>query len=155
MEEHTVGTCPLTKGEHMLVAVDGSKCSEHAVDQAVSLGRMCNSKIYLVSVVDIHPDNISDAPYLVDKLTEQAQEYLEKAKKKVEAASIDCETIVHTGNKPHEHIIDDAKKNKVDLIVLGTHGRTGMKQILLGSVAQKVVGLAPCPIMIIPQSFEY
>ncbi len=143
-------SCPLTKGEHMLVAIDGSQCSEHALDQAISLGGMCNSKIYLVSVIDIYPEHISDAPYLVEKLTEQAKGYLEQARKKVEQASIACETIIHTGTKPHESILKEAKDKKVDLIVLGTHGRTGVKHFLLGSVAQKVVGFAPCPIMIIP-----
>jgi len=146
--QHT--SCPLTKGEHMLVAVDGSLCSDHALDQAISLGGMCNSKIYLISIVDIYPEHISDAPYLVDKLTTQAKEYLERAREKVEAANIQCETSIHTGTKPHESILKEARDKQVDLIVMGTHGRTGVKHFILGSVAQKVVGYAPCPIMIIP-----
>jgi len=150
METQDVASCPLTKGERMLVAIDGSKCSEHAVDQAISLGGMCNSTIYLLSVVDIQAEHMSDAPYLVDKLTQQAKSYLEQAQQKVEKANISCEAIIHTGSKPHEFIVKEAKDRNVDLIVLGTHGRTGVKHFLLGSVAQKVVGFAPCPIMIIP-----
>ncbi|MCF8105288.1 MAG: universal stress protein [Desulfohalobiaceae bacterium] len=143
-------TCPLTKGEHMLVAVDGSMYSDFAVDQAVSLGGLCNSKIYLISVVAIQPENVSDAPDYVDKLTEQHKGYLKKAREKVEAANIPCEPIICTGDNPHELIVRHAREKDVDLIVMGTHGRTGLKNFFLGSVAQKVVACAPCPIMVIP-----
>ena len=153
MEAHEQ-TCPLTKGEQMLVAVDGSKNSEFAVDQAVSLGNMCNSTIYCISVVDVHPEVLSVAPDYVDQLTEQVKEHLNKAKHKVEQAGIRCETIIHTGAGPHEFILDEAKKKEIDLIVMGTHGRSALRNIFMGSVAQKVVGAAPCPVMVIPGRTE-
>jgi nucleotide-binding universal stress UspA family protein len=47
-------------------------------------------------------------------------------------------------------IVEEAKKKNVDLIVMGTRGKTGLKRVFLGSVAQKVIGYAPCPVMVVP-----
>jgi nucleotide-binding universal stress UspA family protein len=140
----------LTKGERILVAVDGSVYSEYAVDQAISMGALCNSEIFVVTVVDLHPDQMAVAPALMEKMSEEARGLIESARQKVEDANIQCETIVHTGGQAHEFIIKEAKDKDVDLIVLGTHGRTGLKRLLVGSVAQKVIGYAPCPVMVVP-----
>ncbi len=142
--------CPLTKGERILVAVDGSTFSDVAVDQAISLGGICNSQIFLISVVDLYPEQMEVAPALVEKMSEEVRDNLENARKKVEKAKIPCETIVHMGGKPHEFIIQEAREKSIDLIAMGTHGRSGLKRILLGSVAQNVIGHAPCPVIVVP-----
>lgn len=145
-----VCACPLTRGEKILVAVDGSAFSEAAVDHAISLGGICNSEIFVISVVDLYPEQMAVAPALVEKMSEEAGQYLENAKQKVDEAKIPCETIVRMGGQPHEFIVDEAKKKGVDLIVMGTHGRSGIKRVLLGSVAQSVIGHSPCPVLVIP-----
>ena len=142
--------CPLTRGEKILVAVDGSPFSELAVDQAISLGGICNSEIFVISVVALYPEQLEVAPTLVEKMSEEVRTYLDKAKGKVDKAGIPCETIVHIGGKPHEFIVQEAKEKGIDLIVMGTHGRTGIKRVLLGSVAQNVIGHAPCPVLVVP-----
>ncbi len=147
-----VCACPLTRGERILVAVDGSSFADVAVDQAISLGSICNSEIFVVSVVDLYPEQMAVAPALVEKMSAEVREYLDKAKAKVDEANIACETIVHMGGKPHEFIVDEAKQKEIDLIVLGTHGRSGLKRVLLGSVAQNVIGHAPCPVLVVPDA---
>ncbi len=142
--------CPLTRGEKILVAVDGSDFSDAAVDQAISLGGICNSQIFAVSVVDLYPEQMEVAPGLVEKMSKEVKQHLDRAKKKVDKAGIPCETIVHMGGKPHEFIIQEAKDKGIDLICMGTHGRSGLKRILLGSVAQSVIGHAPCPVLVVP-----
>ncbi|MDJ0828298.1 MAG: universal stress protein [Desulfobacterales bacterium] len=142
--------CPLTRGERILVAVDGSPFSEAAVDQAISLGGICNSEIFLISVVDLFPEQMAVAPALVEKMSEEVREHLDDAKAKVDKAKIPCETIVHMGGKPHEFIIQEAKEKSIDLITMGTHGRTGLERVLLGSVAQNVIGHSPCPVLVVP-----
>jgi hypothetical protein len=57
---------------------------------------------------------------------------------------------VHIGRQPHEFIIQEAKEKNIDLIVMGTHGRTGLDKLLIGSVAERVVGYAPCVVMVTP-----
>lgn len=142
--------CPLAKGERILVAVDGSDFSDKAVQQAISLGQLCSSEIFVISVVDLYPEQMEVAPALVEKMSEETRIVLEKAKKLVDEAKIPCETIVHMGGEPHEFIIQEAKDKEIDLIVMGTHGRTGLSKVLLGSVAQSVLGLAPCPVIVVP-----
>jgi len=142
--------CPLTRGERILVAVDGSAFSDAAVDQAISLGAICNSQIFVISVIDLYPEQMAVAPALVDKMSEEVRQHLDRAKQKIDKANIPCETIVHMGGKPHEFIVQEAKERAIDLIVMGTHGRTGIKRVLMGSVAQNVIGHAPCPVLVIP-----
>ena len=57
---------------------------------------------------------------------------------------------MHIGEQPHEFIIREAKEKNIDLIVMGTHGRTGLEKLLIGSVAERVVGHAPCAVMVTP-----
>ncbi len=142
--------CPLTRGERILVAVDGSAFSTAAVDQAISLGGICNSQIFLVSVVDLYPEQMAVAPALVEQMSEEVRQHLDQAKKKVDKAKIACETIVRMGGAPHEFIVQEANDKEVDLILMGTHGRTGLKRVLMGSVAQNVIANAPCPVMVVP-----
>ncbi|MBT8368244.1 MAG: universal stress protein [Deltaproteobacteria bacterium] len=142
--------CPLTRGEKILAAVDGSPFSDAVVDQAISLGGICHSQIFVISVVDLFPEQMEVAPTLVEKMSEEVRQHLDQAKAKVDKAKIPCETIVHMGGAPHEFIVQEARDRKIDLILMGTHGRSGLKRILLGSVAQNVIAHAPCPVMVVP-----
>ena len=142
--------CPLTRGERILVAVDGSDFSDVAVDQAISLGGICNSQIFVISVVDLYPEQMEVAPALVESMSAEVRQNLDSAKEKVDKANIPCETIVHMGGQPHKFIVQEAKDKEIDLILMGTHGRSGIKRVLLGSVAQNVIGHAPCPVMVVP-----
>ena len=144
--------CPLTKGEKILIALDGSKYSDTALDQAISLGSICNSTIYAISVVDLYPEQLEVAPALAEKMSEETRKILDNARKKIETANISCETIVHIGGQPHEFIVKEAKDKNIDLIVMGTHGRTGLKKLAMGSVAQKVIGHTPCSVLVVPTS---
>ena len=150
MEQQLVCACPLTRGEKILVAVDGSAFSDAAVDQAISLGGICNSEIFVISVVDLFPEQMSIAPALVEEKSAKVRRRLDAAKKKVDAANMPCETIVRMGGRVYEPIVEEAKKREIDLIVMGTLGRTGFERILLGSVAQNVIGHAPCPVLVVP-----
>jgi len=146
--------CPLTKGERILVALDGSPYSEAALDQAISLGKTCNSRIFAITVVDLYPAQFEMAPELYEKMSQQAGETLQSAKEKIEKENIPCETIVHTGGQPHEFIVQEAKDKNIDLIVMGTHGRTGLKRFFMGSVVERVIGHAPCSVMVVPASSQ-
>jgi nucleotide-binding universal stress UspA family protein len=142
--------CPLTRGERILVALDGSENSERALDQALSMATICKSKLFVVSVVDLYAEVIAEAPDLEEKMSEKAEKTLEWAKQKAEKKNISCETIVHIGRPVYEFIVKEAQERKIDLIVMGKHGRTGLKRLLMGSVAERVIGHAHCAVMIIP-----
>lgn len=142
--------CPITRGERILVALDGSEYTDAIVDQAISMGRICNSVIYAISVIAFFPESLAIAPQLEEEVATKTREFLEIAKKKIEKENLTCETIVRLDAQPHMPIVEEAKKKNVDLIVMGTRGKTGLKRVFLGSVAQKVIGYAPCPVMVVP-----
>ena len=149
MEEDLL-SCPLTRGEKILVAVDGSKHSEKALDQAISMGKICNSQIFALTVVDLYPEQLAIAPALGEKMSEEARDLLDRVKQKIEQENIPCETIVHIGGQPHRFIVEEAKNKGIDLIVMGTHGKSGLKKLLMGSVTERVIGHAPCTVMVTP-----
>lgn len=142
--------CPISKGERILVALDGSEFTDAIVDQAISMGRICNSVIYAISVMVFFPESLAIAPQLEEEMAKKTREFLEIVKKKVEKENLTCETIVRLDPQPYLPIVEEAKKKNVDLIVMGTRGMTGLKRVFLGSVAQKVIGYAPCPVMVVP-----
>ena len=142
--------CPITKGEKILVAVDGSKYTDIIVDQAISMGRICNSVIVAISVIPFFPEYVSSAVQLEEELSKNTRKLLETVKRRIEKENIACETLVRIDDQPHEPIVQEARKRNVDLIVIGTRGVTGLKRVLMGSVAQKVIGHAPCPVMVVP-----
>jgi nucleotide-binding universal stress UspA family protein len=142
--------CPLTRGRRILVAVDGSPHAEHAVDQAISLGGICNSQIYALSVAEVIPEYLAEAPQLFERKEQEAREIAVKACDKIKNAGLECEVLTHFNEQPAEVILKEAKDKEIDLIVMGTRGRSLLARLLLGSVAQRVIAHAPCPVMVIP-----
>jgi hypothetical protein len=142
--------CPISKGERILVALDGSEFTDAIVDQAISMGRICNSVIYAISVMAFFPESLAIAPQLEEEVGKKTRKFLENVKKKIEKENLTCETIVRLDAQPHGPIVEEAKKMNADLIIMGTRGMTGLKRVFLGSVAQKVIGYAPCPVMVVP-----
>jgi len=150
--EQAQPACPLTKGKRILVAMDRSRYSEKAFDQAISMAKICKSTLFVVSVIDIYPE-VKEFELVFEekeKMLKGTKEFLEGVKAKATKENIPCETILHVGGQPHEFIIQEAKGKNIDLIVMGTHGRTGLYELLIGSVAKKVVGHAPCAVMVTP-----
>ena len=150
--EQVQAVCPLTKGERILVAMDRSKYSEKAFDQAISMAKICKSTLFIISVIDLYPEvkEVESALEERGKMLKGTKEFLERVKAKATKENIACETIMHIGGQPHEFIIKEAKAKNIDLIIMGTHGRTGLYELLIGSVAKKVVGHAPCAVMVTP-----
>jgi nucleotide-binding universal stress UspA family protein len=144
--------CPLTKCERILVAMDRSKCSEKAFDQAISMAKICKSTLFVISVIDLYPEvkEIILALEGKDKVLKGTRKFLEGVKNRAKKENIPCDTIMHIGGQPHEFIVQEAKEKNIDLIVMGTHGRTGLNKLLIGSVAERVVGHAPCAVMVTP-----
>ena len=145
-----VVSCPLTRGQRILVALDGSRHSDKALEQAISMAKVCNSELFAITVIDLYPEILGVAPALQERLSKEAREILDRAKERAQQENISCETIVHMGGQPHEYIVREAKKRDADLIVMGTHGRTGLKKLIIGSVAERVIAHAPCAVLVTP-----
>ena len=143
--------CPVARMEKLLVATDGSKFSKSAIREAISLAKTCSSKLIAVSVVTTNVEFEDLVPQVVAKAEREVREHLESIKNKALKEGVDCEIVIHRSEEPFRDIVNDAAKNKVDMIIIGTHGRTGLKRLMMGSVTAKVIGHAPCKVLVVPK----
>jgi nucleotide-binding universal stress UspA family protein len=144
--------CPTGRMERLLVATDGSETSRNAVAVGLELAKVCSSKLEVIAVAVVLTNLEYDGalPWVIDDAEKEMQKKLEAVKDMVKEEGIDCEIIVHRGEDPYVEIVDEAVKNKTDMIIIGTHGRTGVKRFVMGSVARNVIGHAPCKVLVIP-----
>ena len=146
----------------ILVAIDGSQPSIDAANYAIEIAKKnSNSQLIALTVLDIStPRRLSSsfitAPtYGLKELEEQrkqAQKWLESISKKVEEVEKNIQykaEIIEGSISVEGTIVDYAESENIDLIVIGTRGRSGFKKMLLGSVASKVVTYATCPVLVI------
>jgi universal stress protein A len=138
--------------QHILVPIDFSAYADQALDFAIALASKLSARLTVLHVIHIIPLGLAEGgaplPYAyIETLEAEVQQSLETYRQRVQEAGLDCDIMAIHG-VPFQSIIDLARDRQVDLIIMGTHGRTGLKHILLGSVAEKVVRLAPCPVLI-------
>ena len=136
----------------ILFPTDFSEGSSQALQYAVDMAKKYGAKLYIVHVIyDIAKATGWYVPHV--SIDEMYKEIQEGAKKELEKFGVEelggvknIERSVLMG-VPHEEIMNFAKKNKIDLIIMGTHGRKGIDRILFGSTAAQVVRFAPCPVL--------
>jgi nucleotide-binding universal stress UspA family protein len=137
----------------ILVPTDFSEPSTAALDYAKQLADAFNASIHLLHVVQdparqpwiLETYGVSSLDVLADIMT-QAQRDLEHALPESERKTHKAELVTAVGS-PFGEILDYARKNNVDVIVMGTHGRGALAHALLGSVTERVVRFAPCPVL--------
>ncbi len=147
---NTKNACPMLGFERLLLATDGSESVEPAIQEAIQIAKLCSSSLSVLSVVEVNPEYEALAPKLVEAAETETKAHLESVKARAGKEGVLCETIVHQGEMPYRFIVDEAAKRKADMIILGTHGRTGLKRLLMGSVTARVIGHAPCKVMVVP-----
>ncbi|MCX6149862.1 MAG: universal stress protein [Ignavibacteriales bacterium] len=137
--------------KNILVPIDFSDYSKRALQYAFNLANLFGSKIFLIYVIEpvIYPADFSMGqvalPAIDIEMNSRAKEELENLAKK-EISGLEVTTIIKTG-KPFVEIIETASENDIDLIIIASHGHTGVEHILFGSTAEKVVRKAPCPVL--------
>ena len=132
----------------ILLATDGSKYGMAAAEHAVNFASSYGGDLTAVSVVYVTDEFYAQAPHLVEQMVEKAKGFLEDIKKKAEASGVKIETAVREG-EAYEKIVDLADEKSADIIFMGSHGRTGIEKLLMGSVTEKVIGHASCPVMVV------
>jgi len=135
----------------ILFPTDFSEGSSQALQYATDMAKKYGAKLYILHVIyDIAKASGWYVPHRsVDEMYKELQDGAMKELEKFGVAELsgikDIARSVLTG-VPHEEIMNFAKKNKIDLIIMGTHGRSGIDRILFGSTAAQVVRYAPCPV---------
>ena len=134
--------------ERILFPTDGGPASSEALDQVVALSTHFEATVHVLFVVDestIATD--VDTTSLVDQLEMSGDNAIQETTESLRAAG--CETVVEAvvRGKPADRILEYADANDIDLIVMGTHGRTGLDRYLLGSVTESVVRNSTTPVL--------
>ncbi len=140
----------------ILVPTDFSEFSDRAVLQAADIAAQNNAKIYLFHVVDKMQECAID--YCIpletvmkiqsDSEKEATRKMQEEVNKILKAKKIDVAFDVKSG-VPYEEILKEQQERKADLIVIASHGRTGILKSLIGSVAERVMREAKCPVLLV------
>ena len=135
----------------LLVPTDFSEPAEHALDYAVELAGKLGAKIHLLNVIGIPALGLADLGVAVSAATIESTIQIHQAEIEQLAArhaGADVETMLRTGDA-RDVIAEVAKQIGADLIVMGTHGRRGVRRALIGSIAEGVLRIAPCPVLTI------
>lgn len=145
----------------ILLPTDFSECANHALSYATSLARQAGASIICVHVIEpvvpaVGYTGLTEPMPMAD-LSEQLEESAERELPKIgacdECDGLEVEEVIAHGDAAAE-IVRVAKERGVDLIVIASHGRTGLGRILFGSTAESVVRHAPCPVLVVKQNQE-
>jgi nucleotide-binding universal stress UspA family protein len=137
---------------HILICTDGSEYSEGAIREGISLAKKNKARITALSVIDFNAEFDALAPDLLEKMEEQAAGFVRAIKGLAEKEGVTCSAMVTRSENPFLAIAEEASKIKADMIVMGRRGKTGLKRLLIGSVAKRTIGHAPCNVLVIPRN---
>lgn len=145
-------SCPVSKLEKLLLATDGSEFSKGAVREAISFAKKCSSKLYAIRVLETNAEYESISTSIFEKEETEAAAQLQSIKSDAAKEGVDCETIFMEGPDPSEAIVSEAADREIEMIIIGRRGRKGLARLLMGGVAAKVIGHAPCKVLVVPKA---
>jgi universal stress protein A len=138
----------------ILYATDYSKASARALDEAVNLAKQNNAELLVVHVIEPITPYVTGEDYgsaelymrLEDTAKKDAQTSMKKLTDRLQKAKLKVKSLLLRGTAP-DQIVKAARSKRADMIVIGTHGRTGLSKLFMGSVAGKVISMARCPVL--------
>ena len=143
--------------DRILVPTDGSALAQPAVEMALDLAETHDAALHVLYIVD-QPTSVSGAgegfsglDNLLDALENEGQEVTNEIAEQAKERDVETVPAVRRGN-PHDDILEYANEHGIDIIVMGTHGRTGVKRALLGSVTEDVVRHSEIPVLTVHQA---
>ena len=144
--------------QRILVATDGSKLSKKAVDSAIQLAATCGAELVALKVVPRYPQSYFEGAVPlsaqdITKVEEQwaadGQEIVDAVKKTGESKGVKVKSVLAKSDVVSDAVIAAAKRHKADLIVMASHGRRGVKRLLLGSETQQVLTHSEIPVLVL------
>jgi nucleotide-binding universal stress UspA family protein len=151
-------TKDLSMYQKILVATDGSTLSKKAVTHAIALAALANAELVVIKVVARYPQSYfegglalqaAEVSRIEKQWTEAAQGVVDAVKKTAEAKGVKARAITVKSDLVSDAIIAAARKQKCDLIVMASHGRRGVKRLLLGSETQQVLTHSQVPVLVL------
>ena len=138
--------------KNILVATDGSEYGNAAVNEALENAKKYSGALKIMHAINIMADFQEESPFLlpqiIEDITKRVRSNLDALKLRAEKEGVSAETFIIEG-EPYRTIVDLAEELKSDVIILGSHGRTGMQRLLMGSVTERVIGHANCAVLVV------
>jgi nucleotide-binding universal stress UspA family protein len=144
--------------QHILIPTDGSELADHAVTNGLLLAKFVGANVSVIVVEEpfnwssVPETNVRQIPDVVAKHAEQIKKHatslLNRAAIAAEQSGVSCDTIQVEHDQPYQAIIATAKDKGCDLIVMASHGRSGLSAVLLGSVTNKVLTHTKIPVLV-------
>lgn len=138
----------MEKFQRILIPLDGSDCAENVFPMAEKLAAELKANIVLLRVALANTFPGIDPTEAQLKVVKEAEAYLQKVEDRLKAKGFKVDSHVRYGNDAEE-ILEHATQKEIDMIAMTTHGRSGVKRFLLGSVAEKVLRYSPKPIFLV------
>jgi nucleotide-binding universal stress UspA family protein len=144
--------------KRILVATDGSPLSKKAVTSAIELAATCSAELFALKVVPRYPQayfegsiplSAEEVARVEKQWAQAAQQQLATVEKSAQARSVNVKSLVVKSDVVSDAIMAAAKKNKADLIVMASHGRKGIKRLLLGSETLQVLTHSQIPVLVL------
>lgn len=142
---------PVGRFDKILLATDGSDYSAGATRIAVALAAKADAELIAVTVLP-NPDGV--APELNEEKRKAAEAVLDQVRRAAEAAKVPCDANARYGHDPYEVIVKEIREAHPDVAVLGRRGRRGLARLMLGDATAKVIGHAPCSVLVVPETAE-
>lgn len=135
--------------EKILVPTDGSAFSERAFNYALFIAKQSRATILALHVINVPPPKPLDPTGISRRMLQRGEVCLESLKKKSREAGVEIETKILLSRSVSDAILKEASNGEFDLIIMGSHGLTGFKKFVLGSVSEAVVSRSTCPVMVV------
>lgn len=143
--------------QHILVPIDGSELSLNVVPHIVELAKAFNSQVHLVQVMTLDPyvasEYLSDGQsnLFIERAKKTIEENLQKAKQSFAEQGVQADTQIYEGESIHKTLMKAANDLGADLVVISSHGRSGFKKLIMGSVAQSLITEIHVPVFVVKQ----
>jgi len=138
--------------DHVLLPTDGSDGTDRAIDHALEVAQVHDATLHVLHVLD-DASLASVSEGAMEDLRERGQSVVDAIAERARSAGVDARTEIREGS-PHREILAHADAAGIDAIVMGTHGRSGVGRVLLGSVTERVVREAPMPVVTVRMTVE-
>jgi nucleotide-binding universal stress UspA family protein len=132
----------------ILLATDGSDFSKNATQRALALAREYGGELKVVTALDVPSEIYSEAPGFNEKLREEAKDILSEVMERGLRMGLKTDCIIREG-RSYKVILNVAGEQGTGVIVVGSYGRTGLQRLLMGSVTERVISHASCPVLVV------
>ncbi|WP_018948363.1 universal stress protein [Thioalkalivibrio sp. ALMg11] len=145
---------PLCRFETIVLATDGSEFSESAENVALDLAQRCGARLIVARIIRTDTQHDALSPPRSHEASVAGQADLDALEKRAREVGIDASMILRHGVDRHQEIVAIAEEFKAGLIVIGRRDRGDLSRLMVGDSTRKVVGLAPCNVMIVPRGAQ-